>query len=258
MQPVFQAAADQATQRIVYAEGEDDRVLRAAQVAVDEMLARPVLVGRPEVIERKIKDLGLRLVAERDYDLAAFDDAEMIDAGRRGILSSGPAPRPDARLCRRRDAPQRHPDRRHAGARRQGRRHVVRTFGPYTAHLKYVADAIGLREGVNDFAAMHLLMLPQQTVFICDTYINPDPTADQLVDMTMLAAEEVRRFGLEPRVALLSHSSFGSADTPSARKMREALAKIQARRRNSRSTARCMPTRHSPSACSTGRCRIRA
>jgi len=103
------------------------------------------------------------------------------------------------------------------------------TFGPYTAHLKYVADAIGLREGVNDFAAMHLLMLPKQTVFICDTYINPEPTADQLVDMTMLAAEEVRRFGLEPRVALLSHSSFGSADTPSARKMREALAKIQAR-----------------------------
>ena len=229
MQPVFQAAADQATQRIVYAEGEDDRVLRAAQVAVDEMLARPLLVGRPEVIERKIKDLGLRLVAERDYDLAAYDDADMITRAaeeyyrlgrRRGLMRDFAA----AELRRNGTL---------IGAMlvREGKADgmLCGTFGPYTAHLKYVADAIGLREGVNDFAAMHLLMLPKQTVFICDTYINPDPTADQLVDMTMLAAEEVRRFGLEPRVALLSHSSFGSADTPSARKMREALAKIQAR-----------------------------
>ena len=103
------------------------------------------------------------------------------------------------------------------------------TFGPYASHLKYVAEAIGLRAGVNDFAAMHLLMLPQQTVFICDTYINPEPTAEQLADIALLAAEEVRRFGLEPRMALLSHSSFGSADTPSARKMREALALIRTR-----------------------------
>jgi malate dehydrogenase (oxaloacetate-decarboxylating)(NADP+) len=103
------------------------------------------------------------------------------------------------------------------------------TFGPYATHLKYVRDAIGLRADVNDFAAMHLLMLPNQTVFICDTYINPEPTSAQLADMTLLAAEAVRRFGLEPRIALLSHSSFGSADTPSARKMREALSLIRTR-----------------------------
>jgi malate dehydrogenase (oxaloacetate-decarboxylating)(NADP+) len=101
------------------------------------------------------------------------------------------------------------------------------TAGPYASHLRHVAEAIGLREGANGFAAMHLLMLPQQTVFVCDTYINPDPTAAQLADIALLAAEEVRRFGLEPRVAVLSHSSFGSADTPSARKMREALRLIR-------------------------------
>ena len=229
MQPVFAAAADQATKRIVYAEGEDDRVLRAVQVAVDERLARPVLVGRPEVIRGKARDLGLRLEEGRDYEVASFDDEALI----------GPAAEAYYQLGKRRGL-----EREFAAAemRRNGTligAMLVRdgktdgmlcgTFGPYASHLKYVAEAIGLREGVNDFAAMHLLMLPQQTVFLCDTYINPDPTAGQLADMTLLAAEEVRRFGLEPRVALLSHSSFGTADTPSARKMREALALIQAR-----------------------------
>jgi malate dehydrogenase (oxaloacetate-decarboxylating)(NADP+) len=228
MQPVFQAAADQPTQRIVYAEGEDDRVLRAAQVAVDETLARPVLVGRPEVIQRKIKDLGLRLEVERDYELASFDDADMIDRaaedyyrlGRHGLMRDYAAAemRRNGTLI---------------GAMlvREGKADgmLCGTAGPYTSHLKYVSEAIGVRTGVSDLAAMHLLMLPKQTVFICDTYINPEPTAEQLVDMAMLAAEEVRRFGLEPRVALLSHSNFGSADTPSARKMRNALAMLQER-----------------------------
>jgi malate dehydrogenase (oxaloacetate-decarboxylating)(NADP+) len=229
MQPVFAVAAEGATKRIVYAEGEDDRVLRAVQVAVDERLARPVLVGRPDVIRDKMRDLGLRLEAERDYEVAGFDDAAMIDRAAETYY----------RLGRRRGL-----ERDHAAAEmrrngtligamlvRDGRADgmLCGTSGPYAAHLKYVAEVIGLREGVNDFAAMHLLMLPRQTVFLCDTYINPEPTAEQLADMTLLAAEEVRRFGLEPRVALLSHSSFGSADTPSARKMREALALIQAR-----------------------------
>jgi malate dehydrogenase (oxaloacetate-decarboxylating)(NADP+) len=229
MQPVFAVAAEGATKRIVYAEGEDDRVLRAVQVAVDERLARPVLVGRPDVIRDKMRDLGLRLEAERDYEVAGFDDAAMIDRAAETYY----------RLGRRRGL-----ERDYAAAEmrrngtligamlvRDGRADgmLCGTSGPYAAHLKYVAEVIGLREGVNDFAAMHLLMLPRQTVFLCDTYINPEPTAEQLADMTLLAAEEVRRFGLEPRVALLSHSSFGSADTPSARKMREALALIQAR-----------------------------
>ena len=103
------------------------------------------------------------------------------------------------------------------------------TYGAFASHLRHVANIIGLRPGVKAFAAMNMLILPNRTVFICDTYVNPDPTAEQIADMTLLAAEEVRRFGLAPRVALLSHSSFGSADTPSAIKMREALALITAR-----------------------------
>ena len=103
------------------------------------------------------------------------------------------------------------------------------TAGPYASHLRYIVETIGVREGVRELAAMHLLMLPQQTVFICDTYINADPSAAQLADIALLGAEEVRRFGLEPRLALLSHSSFGSADTPTARKMRTALALIRER-----------------------------
>jgi malate dehydrogenase (oxaloacetate-decarboxylating)(NADP+) len=101
------------------------------------------------------------------------------------------------------------------------------TSGPYAAHLGYVADVIGLQEGARNFAAMNLLMLPGHTLFICDTAINVDPTAEQIAEITLLAAQEVRRFGLTPRAALLSHSNFGSADTPSAIKMRHALSLIQ-------------------------------
>ena len=216
MQPVFQAASDQATKRIVYAEGEDDRVLRAAQVAVDEKLARPVLVGRSAVIADKAKNLGLRLEAGRDYEVVGFDDRDLLDHAAEAYY----------RLGRRRGV-----TRDYAAAEmrgngtllgamlvREGRADgmLCGTAGPYASHLRYIAETIGVREGVRELAAMHLLMLPQQTVFICDTYINPDPSAAQLADIALLAAEEVRRFGLEPRLALLSHSSFGSADTPTA------------------------------------------
>jgi malate dehydrogenase (oxaloacetate-decarboxylating)(NADP+) len=229
MQPVFQAASDQPTRRIVYAEGEDDRVLRAAQVAVDERLARPVLVGRAEVIRDKARNLGLRLEAGQDYDVVGFDNGELIEQAaaayyqlgrRRGLtrdyaasLMRGSGTLLGAMLVR-----EGHADGMLCG-----------TSGTYGSHLGYVAETIGMRDGVRQLAAMHLLMLPQQTVFICDTYINAEPTAAELADIALLAAEEVRRFGLEPRLALLSHSSFGSADTPSARKMREALLLIQER-----------------------------
>jgi malate dehydrogenase (oxaloacetate-decarboxylating)(NADP+) len=103
------------------------------------------------------------------------------------------------------------------------------TVGAHSAHLRHVIDVIGLRQGVKSFASMNMLMLPKGTVFICDTYINPDPSAEQLAETTILAAEEIRRFGLVPRVALLSHSSFGSSDLPSARKMRDALALLEER-----------------------------
>jgi malate dehydrogenase (oxaloacetate-decarboxylating)(NADP+) len=215
------------TKKVCYAEGEDDRVLRAAQVVVDENLARPILVGRTHVIERKVRELGLHIQAGKDYEVADFDDDAMInDAAemyyqlrRRGGLARNYAVaemRRNSTLIG-------------AALVRQGKADglLCGTSGPYAAHLGYVADVIGLQEGTRNLAAMNLLMLPGHTLFICDTAINPDPTAEQIAEITLLAAQEVRRFGLTPRAALLSHSNFGSADTPSAIKMRQALGLIQ-------------------------------
>ena len=229
MQPVFRAAAQGPTQRIVYAEGEDDRVLRAAQIAVDERLARPVLLGRPEAIGAKIAALGLRLKEDRDFDVASFDDAELISRAadqyyalrkRHGVT------RDHAAAEMRRNATL-------IGAMlvRDGQADgmLCGVTGAFDSHLRYVQEVIGLRENARDLAAMHLLMLPKQTVFICDTYINYDPSAEDLAEMAVLASETVRAFGFEPRIAVLSHSSFGSANTPSARKMRHALELIRAR-----------------------------
>ncbi len=227
MQPVFAAAAAAETKRVVYAEGEDDRVLRAVQVVVDERLARPILVGRAAAITDKIAALGLHLEAGRDYEVAGLDDDSVVGPAadlyyelrrRHGLERAYAATetRGNATLLG-------------AALVRQGRADglLCGTSGPYGTHLKNVSDIIGLREGVRDFSAMNLLMLPRHTLFICDTYINPDPTAEQIAEMTGLAAAELRRFGLTPKVALLSHSNFGSADTQSARKMRAALALIQ-------------------------------
>ena len=226
MQPVFAAAAEM-TKKVCYAEGEDDRVLRAAQVVVDENLARPILVGRTHVIEQKVRELGLHIQAGKDYEVADFDDDAMINEAaelyyqlrRRGGLARNYAVaemRRNSTLIG-------------AALVRQGKADglLCGTSGPYAAHLGYVADVIGLQEGTRNLAAMNLLMLPGHTLFICDTAINPDPTAEQIAEITLLAAQEVRRFGLTPRAALLSHSNFGSADTPSAIKMRQALGLIQ-------------------------------
>ncbi|UEM24295.1 NADP-dependent malic enzyme (plasmid) [Skermanella mucosa] len=226
MQPVFAAAAE-LRKRVCYAEGEDDRVLRAAQVVVDENLARPILVGRTHVIEQKMRELGLHIQAGKDYDVADFDDDAMINEAaelyyqlrrRRGLTSNFAVAemRRNSTLIG-------------AALVRQGKADglLCGTSGPYATHLGYVADVIGLQEGTRNFAAMNLLMLPGHTLFICDTSINPDPTAEQIAEFTLLAAKEVQRFGLTPRAALLSHSNFGSADTPSAIKMRQALGLIQ-------------------------------
>jgi malate dehydrogenase (oxaloacetate-decarboxylating)(NADP+) len=198
MQPVF-AAATQRLCRIVCAEGEDERVLRAAQVAVDERLARPVLIGGADLIADCMREFGLRLEIGRDIEVIAPDGRDPTRLAAE-LVRDGAA---EGLLCG--------------------------LSGAYPAHLRPIAEIIGRREGVNRFAAMNMLMLPRQTVFICDTYVNFDPSAAALADMAILAAAEVRRFGLEPRLALLSHSSFGSAESRSARKMREASALIRAR-----------------------------
>jgi malate dehydrogenase (oxaloacetate-decarboxylating)(NADP+) len=226
MQPVFAAAA-KARKRVAYAEGEDERVLRAVQVAVKECLAYPVLIGRPEVIRARIKDLGLRLAEGDDYQVVSVDDeallAELADDFYQLRRRQGLARDTALAEMRRNNTL--------IGAMLVGRGEadglLCGTYGAYEAHLKPVADVIGRKAGINTLAAMNVVMLPNQTVFITDTYINENPTADQVAEIALLAADEVRRFGITPRVALLSHSSFGSAQTASAVKMRAALELIQ-------------------------------
>jgi malate dehydrogenase (oxaloacetate-decarboxylating)(NADP+) len=228
MKPVF-AAAKKAPKRIIYAEGEEERVLRAVQIVKDEGLAEPILVGRPDVVKSRIERMGLRIRPGKDFELIDPNN----DPRYREVWSEY------HRIMERKGV--RRDDAKAAILRsstliacmilRRGEADgmLCGTFGRYTAHLVHIENVIGKRRGVTGFAAMNLLLLPKHTVFLCDTYVNADPTPDQLAEMTILAAEEVRRFGFAPRVALLSHSNFGSADTPSSRKMRQALARVEAR-----------------------------
>jgi malate dehydrogenase (oxaloacetate-decarboxylating)(NADP+) len=228
MEPVF-AAAKKSPKRVIYAEGEEERVLRAAQVVVDEGIAQPILIGRPDVIRMRIERHGLRLRLGRDVEVVnVLDDPRYRDTWseyyqltkRKGVTRALAQAEVRTRttligamLVRRGDADAM----------------LCGTVGGYADHLKYVRNVIGLRPGVKTFAAMQLLILPQRQLFICDTHVNVDPTAAQIAEMTMLAAEAVRRFGLVPTVALVSHSSFGSSEAPSAQKMREALELVLAR-----------------------------
>ncbi|HTC99073.1 MAG TPA: NADP-dependent malic enzyme, partial [Bradyrhizobium sp.] len=226
MEPVF-AAAKNARKRVALAEGEDDRVLRAAQVIVDEALARPVLVGRAEVIGARIQSLGLRLKPGNDCDIVSFESDARYDAAWREYY----------RLVRRSGVTQ-------ALAKEAVRNRstliaamllrrgdvdsmLCGTSGAFYDHLKYLRQVIGPREGVHTLGTMNMLIVGGRQIFICDTYVNRDPSPEQLAELTLLAAEEIRRFGLTPNVALLSHSSFGSVDAPSAQKMRDALSLIQ-------------------------------
>src|SRR4051812_23513569 len=221
MKPVF-AAAKQSPRRIVYAEGEEERALRAAQVVLDEGLARPILIGRPEVIATRVERLGLRMRAGRDFDLIDPDnDPRYRDywteyhriAARRGVTPG------IARAEMRREPTLIGAMLVHMGA---ADAMLCGLLGNYQRHLTFIDRVIGKAPGANHYAAMNMLLLPKRTVFICDTYVNFDPTAEMIAETAMLAAEEVRRFGVTPRVALLSHSSFGATDTPTSLKMRKA------------------------------------
>jgi malate dehydrogenase (oxaloacetate-decarboxylating)(NADP+) len=222
MRPVF-AAAKQAPRRVVYCEGEDERVLRAAQEVLNEGIARPTLIGRPDVVVARIDRLGLRIRPGIDFELVNPDsDSRFREywSAYYEIMQRKGVSQDQAKLEMRRRATL-------IGAMllRQGEADAMLcgTVGSYQRHLGVVADVIGRREGARSFATMNLLLLPRRTVFICDTYVNVDPSAEQVAEMTVLAAEEVRRFGVIPKIALLSHSSFGSSDAASAVKMREAL-----------------------------------
>jgi len=228
MKPVF-AAAKKAPRRVVYCEGEDERVLRAVQAVLDEGLATPVVIGRPDVIQTRLDRAGLRLAAGRDFEVVnPGSDPRYKDLwqeyhrlrGRQGIT-------PELAKQRLRS------DNTLIGCMllRRGDVDAVLcgTVGKHVKHLNQVRDAIGLEPGAHCFAAMNLLLLPKHTLFICDTYVNDNPSAELLAEIAIMAAEEVRRFGLAPKVALLSHSNFGSVRSESAAKMSRARELIAER-----------------------------
>jgi malate dehydrogenase (oxaloacetate-decarboxylating)(NADP+) len=228
MKPVFDLAK-KSPKRLVYAEGEDERVLHAVQVVVDEGLALPILVGRPTVIEQRIHRLGLRIQAGKHFEVVNPEN----DPRYRSYWMEY------HRLMQRNGVTQEY-------AKREMRRSntligamLVRmgaadamlcgTSSRPQEHLHYIREVTGLRPGATVFAAMNILRMSSRTLFVCDTHINFDPTAEQVAEMTLLAAEEVRRFGITPKVALLSHSNFGSFDNASASKMSRARELLEQR-----------------------------
>jgi malate dehydrogenase (oxaloacetate-decarboxylating)(NADP+) len=228
MKPVF-TAAKAAPKRVVFTEGEDERILRATQVIVDEGLAKPILIGRPAVVKRRIDRAGLRIKPGKDFDLVnPEDDPRFRDywmeyhrlMERHGVSTQ------IAKLEMRRRTTL-------IGAmmihKFEADALICGMIGAHASHLEFLDHVVGKRKGVKNYYAMNLLMLPRRTIFICDTYVNVDPTAEQLVEMTQLASEEICRFGLVPKVALVSHSSFGNSDAPSAAKMRVAYQLIRSR-----------------------------
>ncbi|ATC31183.1 NADP-dependent malic enzyme [Caulobacter vibrioides] len=225
MRPVFERARKQPV-KVAYAEAEDERVLRAVQTVVDEGLAYPVLVGRREVITGKIEDLGLRLTGK----------VEIIDPQADKELFA-PLIADYQRLVGRRGVPPIAAERRVTGHRTVAASMLLASgyveaalvggSGDWWQHMKYALPIIPRRDNVSRVYAMSSLILDNGTLFFCDTHVNVDPTAEQIAECTQLAAEAVRRFGVTPKAALLSHSSFGASDSPTARKMREALALLR-------------------------------
>ena len=228
MKPVFDRAK-QDQRRVVFTEGEGRRVLMAVQAIVDEGVAFPILIGRREVVQKRIVDLDLRLKLGVDFDLVDPENdhryTEYWRAYHAIMERKGVSPDYAQTVIRTRTTV--------IGAlmvqRGEADALICGTIGRYEKHLSHILDVIGLREDVKVPAAMSLLIVPQGTYFICDTYVTAEPTPAQIVENTLLAAEEVRRFGIEPKVALLSHSNFGSHRTASAAKMREALAMLHER-----------------------------
>jgi malate dehydrogenase (oxaloacetate-decarboxylating)(NADP+) len=226
MKPVFEAAkAD--LKRVIYAEGEDERVLQAVQAVSDEKLCIPILIGRPDVIKARIERAGLRIKAGDHFEVVNPENDERFKETwsdyyqimrRKGVSpeDAKTAVRTSttligAMLVRRGDADAL----------------ICGSIGRYQDHLKHVNDVIGREENASIFAAMNLLPMQNRTLFISDTYVNHDPSAQEIAEITIMAADEVKRFGLAPKVALVSHSNFGTEVSPSATKMSDALDIIE-------------------------------
>ena len=229
MKPIFMAAKKATKKRIAYSEGEEERVLRAAQIVVDERIARPTLIGRPAIIAQRIEKFGLRLEQGRDYDVVNVeDDPRYRDfwqtyhrmTERKGITA------PIAKIEMRRRLTLIGSMLLHKG---EVDGLICGTWHNTQLHLNYIDQVIGKKAGATTYACMNGLMLPDRQVFLVDTHVNYDPTADELAEITMMAAEEMMRFGLKPKAALLSHSNFGSSNQPSAVKMRQTLELLRLR-----------------------------
>jgi malate dehydrogenase (oxaloacetate-decarboxylating)(NADP+) len=235
MRPIFALAKQAKAKRVAYAEGEEERVLRAVQVVVDEGLARPTLIGRPAVIAQRIERFGLRLTEGADYDVVNVENdhryRDFWQTYHRMTERSGVTAQVAKIEMRRRLTL--------IGAMLLHKGEVdgmlCGTWGTTHAHLQYIDHVIGRRHGgsprtaqdVRVYACMNGLMLPGRQVFLVDTHVNADPSAEELCEITVMAAEEMLRFGLQPKAALLSHSNFGSSELPSARKMRRTLALLR-------------------------------
>jgi malate dehydrogenase (oxaloacetate-decarboxylating)(NADP+) len=227
MKPIYAAAKRASKKRVCYAEGEEERVLRAVQIVVDERLAKPTLIGRPAVIAQRIEKFGLRLKEGVDYEVVNVEqDHRYRDfwqtyykmTARKGVTEQL------AKIDMRRRLSLIGTMMLHKG---EVDGLICGTWSTPLTHLKYVDEVIGNRQGISTYAAMNGLLLPDRQVFLVDTHINYDPTAEQLAEITVMAAEEMRRFGIQPKAALLSHSNFGSSDKPSAVKMRATLALVK-------------------------------
>jgi malate dehydrogenase (oxaloacetate-decarboxylating)(NADP+) len=231
MKPIFDAAR-KAPCRVVFAEGEEERVMRAVQVVIDEGIAKPIVIARPEVFAKRIEKFGLRIKPGVDIELinpekddrfrdywqeyyrltqrsGVTQQLAKIEMRRRLSLIG-------AMMLRKGDADAM----------------ICGTYATHAIHLHYIDQVLGLRKGAHEYAAMNGLMLPGRLLFLVDTHVNYDPTAEQIAEITLMAADELQRFGIVPKIALLSHSNFGTANTPSALKMREALALIRSRSPN--------------------------
>ena len=235
MKPIFTAAKNAAKKRVAYAEGEEERVLRACQIVVDEGLARPTLIGRPAIIAQRIAKFGLRLREELDYDVVNVEQDERYRdfwqtyhrmTERKGMTVQYAKIELRRRLTL-------------IGAMLLHKDYVdgliCGTWGTTAMHLTYIDQVIGKRtsgrpeatQNSHIYACMNALMLPNRQIFLVDTHVNYDPTAEELAEITMMAAEEMLRFGIHPKAALLSHSNFGSSNMPSAIKMRRTLELLQ-------------------------------
>ncbi|MGI4858128.1 MAG: NADP-dependent malic enzyme [Janthinobacterium lividum] len=231
MKPVFQVAraATPEQKKVVFSEGEEERVLRAVQILVDEKIASPILVGRPAVIQQRIARYGLRLIQDHDYTVVNPEADERYRdywqtyhqmQARKGTTVQS------AKLEMRRRPTL-------IGSmlvkKGEARGMICGTISTTHRHLHFIDQVLGKREGATVYGAMNALLLPGRQIFLVDTHVNYDPTPEQLAEITIMAAEEVRRFGIEPKIALLSHSNFGSSKEPSAQKMRDTFEILKVR-----------------------------